>query len=131
MEDKEKCRKIIFLKLLSKHINYISHPSITTKFECLINLKRFTLELIKNKNCHDTVEIGILKTENVLKSILNIKFDKKGDNVSFTDLEALKILHCLIITINNGEHPLKQCYTAWTDNSSLYNSLSTQRLINF
>jgi hypothetical protein len=130
------------LKLMSKTINYISHPSITSSLECNINFNRLVdLFLIIVFNLKgdpalqnvDFDKIDSNAIEGLIRSYIDIKFERKDSLLIFKDVEALKILHVLIVLINESDHPLYPCYLEWIkgENGWMSDSLSLFSLIKY
>jgi hypothetical protein len=135
VERKENINKV--LNLMSQSINYISHPSITSGLECNINFKKLFDRLmtifLKYLSEKEIVNINSDAVENLLKSYLNVKFERINNLLVFKDVEALKILYVLIVIINKNDHPLYNRYLEWVkgENSWMEHNLSLLRIINY
>jgi hypothetical protein len=141
-EEKKEVRKQCIhkvLSLMSRTVNYISHPSISKMLECHFNYKTLVNEFIRillnepKISSTDITKIDINAVEGLLRSYINIRFEREGDLLIFKDVEALKILYILFVTINDNNHPLNQCYLDWLQgkNSWIADSLSIFSLINY
>ena len=138
-DEKERIKNINkVLKLMSQTINYISHPSLTNMLECNINFKQFSnilMDILLKEPrvlLKDLVNINNDTIEILLRSYLNIKFERNAGLLIFKDTEALKILHVLIVMINESEHPLYQCYHNWISGENwMTDSMSLFPLINY